>query len=86
LEKPSFSLLLGHQAPDDREKLLIGIPLKTTLRSGALLVGTLPSKPDASTWWAQPGAVLIIDPTSTQPLMDLKHPMHGPPATILLEI
>jgi hypothetical protein len=63
--KTMLQPLTGHRAPHYQEKLLIGIPLKTTLRSGVVLVGTLPWKPTTSTWWAQLGAMLRIAPTST---------------------
>jgi hypothetical protein len=53
---------------------------------GAVLIGTPPSKPAASAWWAQPGAILRIAPASTRPYGDLKHPMHKPPGEILFEI
>jgi hypothetical protein len=36
------------------------------LRLGAVLVGTLPSKPVALAWWAQLGAILRTTPVSTQ--------------------
>jgi hypothetical protein len=84
--KPSSSLRLGHRAPNHQEKLLIGIPLKTTLTSGAVLARTLPSKPTTSIWWAQLGAILRITSASTQPSVDLKHLMRGPPTIILFEI
>jgi hypothetical protein len=47
--------------------ILIGIPSKIILRSGAVLVQTLPSKPATSAWWGQPGAILRTAPASTRP-------------------
>jgi hypothetical protein len=55
----------------------IGIPSKTTLRSGAISAGTMPSKPTASAWWVLPGQILWTVPAGTQPSGDLKRPMLG---------
>jgi hypothetical protein len=49
--KLSSSLRLEHRALRLQERLLNGIPLKTTLRLGAVLAGTSLLKPAASTWW-----------------------------------
>jgi hypothetical protein len=63
--KPFSSLRLEHQTLRLREQLLIGILLKTIVRSGAVLDGTLPSKPVTSAWWGQSGAILRTALAST---------------------
>jgi hypothetical protein len=62
---------------------MIGIPSKTTLRLGAMPTGTLPTKPTTSAWWVQAKPTLRIVPAGTRPFEDLKHLMHGHPATII---
>jgi hypothetical protein len=59
-------LRLKHGALHHRERPLIGILSKTTLRSRAAPTGTLPSSPAASAWWVLPGYLLTTIPADTQ--------------------
>jgi hypothetical protein len=45
--------------------------------------GILLSRLVVSAWWVSVGHPLTTVPPDTQPLGDLKHPMHGHPATEL---
>jgi hypothetical protein len=68
----SSSLRLEHRAPHLWKRPLIEIPLKTTLRLGAMPAETLSSRLTLSAWWVPLGSLLTTAPADSQPSGDLK--------------
>jgi hypothetical protein len=74
-----------HRALLRRAHLPVGTWLKTIVRLWAAPSRTQSSRLIVSVWWVLPERLPVTIPADTQPSRDLKHLMHGHPATKLFK-